>query len=56
MNFKVTPVVLALIGQTDAAWKATDKMFASDGLGTPSKLSDSYFIEKEKTYGFVNRI
>ena len=42
MNFKVTPVVLALIGQTDAAWKATDKLFTNDVLGTPSTLSESY--------------
>ena len=57
MNFKVTLVVLALIGQTDAAWKLTDKVFTSGyGLGTTSGKSESSFTSREKTYGFVKRI
>jgi len=63
MNFKVTLVVLALIGQTDAAWKLTDKVFtgsvdsyAASAYGITSGKSESSFTSKERTYGFVKRI
>ena len=41
MNFKVTLVVLALIGQADANWKITTKVFDDYSLGTTSGKSES---------------
>jgi hypothetical protein len=56
MNIKITLAVLALMGQTDAAWKATSKVFSTSGFGTTYSKPESSFTSKQKKFGYVNRI
>merc|ERR1719331_3378141 len=54
MNFKLSLIVLAFIGGTEAAWKSAGKV--NTGGTFWDKKSEASFSSKAKKFGYINRI